>query len=338
MLKWLPRRPFEHPTRGCRPSVTDGVGGAAYLGPHGLLHRATQHPHERDLPLHRVRLAGREVGRALRRVPGVGQRVRGRGGAPCRTTAATAVERPAVPIGEIDVRRAVARPTGVDEFDRVLGGGIVPGAVVLLAGEPGIGKSTLLLDVAARAARSGEHGQRGCSTSAARSPRRRCAPAPSASRRSTRTLLLAGETDLAHRARPDRARRAGPRRRSTRCRPSHRRRSRARPAAWSRCARSPPSLIQVAKARGHAGAARRARDQGRLGGRAPHARAPRRRRRASSRATGTRACACCGRPRTGTAPPTRSAASTCPTSASSGSRPQRAVRVPGAPPRSPARA
>src|SRR6185436_17257267 len=43
---------------------------------------------------------------------------------------------------------AQARPTGVGEFDRVLGGGIVPGAVVLLAGEPGVGKSTLLLEVA----------------------------------------------------------------------------------------------------------------------------------------------------------------------------------------------
>ncbi len=58
-------------------------------------------------------------------------------------------------IGEVDVTRAVARPTGVGEFDRVLGGGLVPGAVVLVAGEPGIGKSTLLLDVAARAAREG---------------------------------------------------------------------------------------------------------------------------------------------------------------------------------------
>jgi DNA repair protein RadA/Sms len=38
--------------------------------------------------------------------------------------------------------------TGIDEFDRVLGGGVVPGSVVLLAGEPGIGKSTLLLQLA----------------------------------------------------------------------------------------------------------------------------------------------------------------------------------------------
>lgn len=42
------------------------------------------------------------------------------------------------------------------ELDRVLGGGLVPGAVVLLAGEPGVGKSTLLLDVAAKSA-SDEH-------------------------------------------------------------------------------------------------------------------------------------------------------------------------------------
>jgi DNA repair protein RadA/Sms len=40
--------------------------------------------------------------------------------------------------------------TGIDEFDRVLGGGIVPGSLVLLGGEPGIGKSTLLLQAAAR--------------------------------------------------------------------------------------------------------------------------------------------------------------------------------------------
>ena len=39
--------------------------------------------------------------------------------------------------------------TGVDEFDRVLGGGLVPGGVVLLGGDPGIGKSTLLLQALA---------------------------------------------------------------------------------------------------------------------------------------------------------------------------------------------
>jgi DNA repair protein RadA/Sms len=58
-------------------------------------------------------------------------------------------------ISEVDLETATARPTGVGELDRVLGGGFVPGVVVLLAGEPGVGKSTLLLEVAARRARLG---------------------------------------------------------------------------------------------------------------------------------------------------------------------------------------
>jgi DNA repair protein RadA/Sms len=61
----------------------------------------------------------------------------------------------AVPIGRVDATAAQARPTGMSELDRVLGGGLVPGAVVLLAGEPGIGKSTLLLEAGALAATAG---------------------------------------------------------------------------------------------------------------------------------------------------------------------------------------
>ncbi|MFD1714826.1 DNA repair protein RadA [Amnibacterium flavum] len=64
-------------------------------------------------------------------------------------------DRVARPIGEIEVESATHRPSGIAEFDRVLGGGIVPGAAVLLSGEPGVGKSTLLLEVAARAAATG---------------------------------------------------------------------------------------------------------------------------------------------------------------------------------------
>ncbi|HEY8603040.1 DNA repair protein RadA [Tsuneonella suprasediminis] len=49
----------------------------------------------------------------------------------------------------------VRRPTGLAEFDRALGGGLVPGSAVLMGGDPGIGKSTLLLQTAATVARSG---------------------------------------------------------------------------------------------------------------------------------------------------------------------------------------
>lgn len=75
--------------------------------------------------------------------------------APPRVVAAGPVTAPARQIGEVDVRSAQSQPTGLDELDRVLGGGMVPGAVLLLAGEPGIGKSTLLLEVAALASTSG---------------------------------------------------------------------------------------------------------------------------------------------------------------------------------------
>jgi DNA repair protein RadA/Sms len=54
---------------------------------------------------------------------------------------------------EVETTNARRLSTGIDEFDRVLGGGIVPGSLVLLGGEPGIGKSTLLLQAAAHFAR-----------------------------------------------------------------------------------------------------------------------------------------------------------------------------------------
>ena len=67
------------------------------------------------------------------------------------TAVAAGTARPITEIGTDDVTRI---PTGFSEFDRVLGGGIVPGSVVLVAGEPGIGKSTLLLETAGNIARA----------------------------------------------------------------------------------------------------------------------------------------------------------------------------------------
>jgi DNA repair protein RadA/Sms len=55
---------------------------------------------------------------------------------------------------DIDTVVSARLTTGIDEFDRVLGGGVVPGSLVLIGGEPGIGKSTLLLQAAAHFAHS----------------------------------------------------------------------------------------------------------------------------------------------------------------------------------------
>jgi DNA repair protein RadA/Sms len=74
----------------------------------------------------------------------------GQAGSAVRTPAS-----PAVPISTIAAGTTRHVHTGVAELDRVLGGGLVPGSVTLLAGEPGVGKSTLLLEVAHRWAAAG---------------------------------------------------------------------------------------------------------------------------------------------------------------------------------------
>ena len=79
-----------------------------------------------------------------------------RGAPKLRSVASSAPVDQAVPISQVPTDQAARRLTTIAELDRVLGDGLVPGAVVLLAGEPGVGKSTLLLDVAAKWARSGE--------------------------------------------------------------------------------------------------------------------------------------------------------------------------------------
>src|SRR5690606_35939157 len=55
----------------------------------------------------------------------------------------------AIPIIDVETQEEPRVPTGMVELDRVLGGGIVPGSLVLIGGDPGIGKSTLLMQLSA---------------------------------------------------------------------------------------------------------------------------------------------------------------------------------------------
>jgi DNA repair protein RadA/Sms len=66
-----------------------------------------------------------------------------------------AASTPPTPITRLSAATGTPVPTGIAELDRVLGGGLVPGSVSLLGGEPGVGKSTLVLQVLAARARAG---------------------------------------------------------------------------------------------------------------------------------------------------------------------------------------
>ena len=106
-----------------------------------------------------VEEAARPAGRARRRCTGTGE-----------------VRRPQ-PLAEVEATRHDRLPTGIDEFDRVLGGGLVPGSLILIGGDPGIGKSTLTDAWRWRGSPAGTR----CCSCAARSRRRRCGCAPSGS-------------------------------------------------------------------------------------------------------------------------------------------------------------
>lgn len=142
----------EHTTRSTltRPRAVSGLGYGSVM--------AARTKTAKDRPSYRCTECGWQTAKWLGRCPECQAwgTVEEYGAPAVRTTAPGRVTTSAVPIGQVDGRQATARSTGVPELDRVLGGGLVPGAVVLLAGEPGVGKSTLLLDVAAKAA-SDEH-------------------------------------------------------------------------------------------------------------------------------------------------------------------------------------
>ena len=183
--------------------------------------------------LQRVRHAAPEVGRPVRRLRRV--ELVGRGGrAPPRAAADRRRPRRRACSATSIRWRAGPGPTGIGELDRVLGGGIVPGSVTLLGGEPGIGKSTLLLQLLAswRGPRAVRHG---------RGERAAGAPARRAARRGAPDLWLLAETSLPHDRR--RHRRGAARRSSssTRSRPCTIRCSARRPARWCRCAGAPTS-------------------------------------------------------------------------------------------------
>lgn len=129
----------------------------------------------RSRSVHRCQECGHETGKWLGRCPGCGQWgcvveepgavggaavLPGTGGADALDAEFAALvaqggrDTP-VPLAEVSAADVAHRGTGIGEFDRVLGGGFVPGATVLLGGEPGIGKSTLVLQALASVARSG---------------------------------------------------------------------------------------------------------------------------------------------------------------------------------------
>jgi DNA repair protein RadA/Sms len=95
-------------------------------------------------------------GRWLGRCPGCGafgSLVEELQGSSSELVAAVALK--PVAIGTVRIEEAARLSTGVAELDRVLGGGIVPGSLVLVGGEPGVGKSTLLLTALGAIARAG---------------------------------------------------------------------------------------------------------------------------------------------------------------------------------------
>ena len=151
-----------------------------------------------------ARAAGRGTARAGRRARLAGPRT------PERPRRAP---RP-VPLAEVSTEAARPLPTGVGELDRVLGGGVVPGSVTLLVGGPGVGKSTLLLQVLSSVAAhrrspscSSRPRSRGPGAPAGRAPRARC-----------RATCLVLEAPTSRRSRPPSSAAARPSSWSTRSR------------------------------------------------------------------------------------------------------------------------
>ena len=116
----------------------------------------------RHRSLHRCQACGQGSSRWAGRCPACGEwnslveeslpeLAQGRGSGSARAMAQGAAVTP-LALAAIDPESAAAAPTGISELDRVLGGGLVAGSVTVLGGEPGVGKSTLVLQMLASAA------------------------------------------------------------------------------------------------------------------------------------------------------------------------------------------
>src|ERR671914_2523951 len=96
---------------------------------------------------------GQSTGRWLGRCPGCGSFGTLVEDAPVAALGSTRAPRPVLRLVDVEAEDAARIPTGVTELDRVLGGGLVPASLVLVGGEPGVGKSTLLLTALAAMSR-----------------------------------------------------------------------------------------------------------------------------------------------------------------------------------------
>ena len=151
-----------------------------------------------------------------------------------------------VPLAEVEAPRVARLRTGIGELDRVLGGGLVPGSLVLLGGSPGIGKSTITASALGNLSAAGHSvlyvsGEESAAQVRLRAERLGAGRPERADRRRDRRR---------GRDRDDRGR--APRRLRDRLGPgdARRRSSPARPAPSARSARSPARLMRVAKERG----------------------------------------------------------------------------------------
>src|SRR3989339_2088299 len=103
------------------------------------------------------------------------------------------VEQSLVKLSDVKNQQIRRFSAGFEEFDRVLGGGIVPGSIVLISGDPGIGKSTLLLQSAMRIAKSTTSGQGTTSTTGMRKNQKARDTRDTLNSRDTPVLYVTGE-------------------------------------------------------------------------------------------------------------------------------------------------